>query len=735
MIEAARGYIARGWHVFPTHSVDDEGNCTCGKVPCKGAGKHPRTKNGLKDATTDPAQIEEWFGGDAPASNIAIRTGRISGITVIDVDAGSGKDGEETWANLHQGRKATPTLKALTGGGGFHDIFQYSPALKSAQNIHGKDIDCRNDGGYIIAAPSRHKSGASYAWMEEGAALAKLPEHLANPVKGRRQGKGATTDGADAKTKSKQRARVRREYSLGEVESMLALIPADNRDAWMNYGIALGRAFDRSEPAWTIYVGWADKWRGTKAANHDEVMHNAFHVLSQEQPEGAAVTIASIVSAAKELGWEPAGGVVSRDDFVFFGESNAFLYRPTRATWQSGAVDAVCEGVVVQTSDGPKTVPASSIIKVNNAATAMTSDPDQPEIIEGANFTDGELVSCRGARTVNVYRHARPPAGDSDKAGPFIDHTQRLMRQDGDACQFLNYMAHRVQRTGEKPRFALLVAGEQGTGKDTCVEFCIPAIGSWNVANIDPSAFDSDFTEYRKASLVRINETANHGDASKWAFNERTKVLIAGAPDIAEINPKYGRKYWARMHCGVILTTNSLAAGIYIPQDDRRYDVIECATLQQMGLGDEQERREYFQKLWHWFHNGGAGHVAAFLKTRDISRFSASEGQRKTAAHQSVASSGLTQDEWLDDYLASVGDPPAFRADRLVEHAAAHHSMTQNEVARQLSPAAARAGYRKFPNRAERSGRWRINGKRVAIYADVKRVGIGYDPTTDEFLK
>ena len=49
---AARPYAARDWPVFPLHTMTPSG-CSCGKPDCPDPGKHPWTRNGFKDATTD----------------------------------------------------------------------------------------------------------------------------------------------------------------------------------------------------------------------------------------------------------------------------------------------------------------------------------------------------------------------------------------------------------------------------------------------------------------------------------------------------------------------------------------------------------------------------------------------------------------------------------------------------------------------------------------------------------
>lgn len=73
------------WHVIPLHWIEN-GQCSCkGKtVNCK-PGKHPLTKNGVKDATLDPSAIREWW-SRWPQANIGIACGEKSGIFVLDVD-------------------------------------------------------------------------------------------------------------------------------------------------------------------------------------------------------------------------------------------------------------------------------------------------------------------------------------------------------------------------------------------------------------------------------------------------------------------------------------------------------------------------------------------------------------------------------------------------------------------------------------------------------------------------
>jgi hypothetical protein len=699
-LEWAELYVSIGWKIFPLHSINDDGQCTCGTKDCGDAGKHPKGRRGLKDATDDLEKIREWFADES--SNIGLATGEISGITVIDVDTADGKAGAASYAELIAEKGEPDTLIAQTGSGGMHLVFKYNSAVKTASNVLGPGIDSRNDGGYIVACPSRHRSGGVYSWLNwEDAELGNLPAHMAIKKDGRGRPKGDDLG--------------RKKYTIEQVRGMLKCIPADDRDRWRAFGIILGRTFNRIDEAWALYHEWSDSWGGEKGRNHNEIMHEAFYVLSAKQSDKDA-TMGSIVHCAIENGWAPAMGEVPVEHFIYFAPGNSFVYRPTSAMWVAGAVNVACSPV----NEAGKIVKPADWLQQNMLATSMTSDPIlEGDYIKGQDCREGVLVEHKGAAIFNAYRGPSIELGDSRMAQPFLKHVAKVFPKDGDADQFLDFMAHRVQRPWEKPRFALLIAGDQGVGKDTAVEFCCPAIGSWNVSNIDPSALDSGFNEFAASVLVRVSETANMHDMNKWAFNERMKVLIAGSPDNMMINPKYGQKYSVRMHCGVILTTNHLTTGIYIPPDDRRYDVIEAATKEEMGLGTSEASREYFGELWDWFVEGGDRHVAAYLFERKLNGFSAANGQRKTDAHRSVVLLNMSADSWAVDAIDELQTPVVVRVSSILR-IITKNGGNEREASAKIQNVMTRLGYSflKNPNRAD--GRWVFDGKKKsAVY--VKR--------------
>jgi putative DNA primase/helicase len=160
LLDAALQYAGRGWHVFPVQWMRN-GQCSCRDgINCRQSAKHPRTRNGLKDATTDRTQIETWW-RKWPDANLAIRTGTISGLLVLDVD---GNEGVATLKEIIDGHGPLPRHTAIVlTRRGFHIYLTYNQNLDIRPSA-GAGLEVRCNDAYVIAPPSRHATGHIYAW-------------------------------------------------------------------------------------------------------------------------------------------------------------------------------------------------------------------------------------------------------------------------------------------------------------------------------------------------------------------------------------------------------------------------------------------------------------------------------------------------------------------------------------------------------------------------------------------
>ncbi|QUY61145.1 bifunctional DNA primase/polymerase [Gulosibacter molinativorax] len=138
--EAAARFAAAGVPVFP---------CVPGE-------KRPLVRRGFHDATSDPAQVADWW-SRWPAANIGVPTGTPSGVEVVDVDVHSTGTGFPAFRTAHrEGLAAGWASLVRTPSGGLHAYYPADPdRSQSSWQAARAHVDFRGDGGYIIAPPSR----------------------------------------------------------------------------------------------------------------------------------------------------------------------------------------------------------------------------------------------------------------------------------------------------------------------------------------------------------------------------------------------------------------------------------------------------------------------------------------------------------------------------------------------------------------------------------------------------
>lgn len=148
--DEAEALAGLGLHVFPVGP-----DC-----------RRPLTEHGYKDASATPWDVAALWQG-RPDANIAIATGNLSGVFVLDVDCkNGGADGRDTLQHLIREHDKLPeSWRSETPSGGSHLYFRQPDdrALRNKVNIR-PGLDVRTTGGSAAAPPSQRGEGG-YAWI------------------------------------------------------------------------------------------------------------------------------------------------------------------------------------------------------------------------------------------------------------------------------------------------------------------------------------------------------------------------------------------------------------------------------------------------------------------------------------------------------------------------------------------------------------------------------------------
>lgn len=182
LADSAFEYASAGWEVFPLHPWD----CRCVRFRRPGCGlqerdrgKVPLTVHGVLDASSNVAQVTEWW-SRWPNANIGLRVPL--GVVVLDIDPRSG--GHETWHRLIAANGAAPTRTAISGRGDGGQHRYYSHPGGTLRDSIGAGIDVKTNKGYVVAPPSIHAaSGLPYRWENATAPIERLPLWLVNVLR------------------------------------------------------------------------------------------------------------------------------------------------------------------------------------------------------------------------------------------------------------------------------------------------------------------------------------------------------------------------------------------------------------------------------------------------------------------------------------------------------------------------------------------------------------------------
>lgn len=272
--------------VFPTHGVKQDKTCTCNNPECKNIGKHPFTQHGVNDASKDIEQVARMF-QYRDDLNIGIRTGRVSGFFVLDVDGQKG--GFDSLDSLMNTYGEFPPTVIVATGRGCHIYFSYPDNMEIRNRTDFMPgLDIRGESGYVIGVPSMHASGKQYEFSPNSTgstspAPASFLEMIKAPKKEERR--PLSQDHSTGATS---------EWSEEEVWKMLEVLNPDMPyQEWVNIGFALQSGGFRL----SMWDAWSRM--GEKYENGD--CEKRWHGFRPD----SGITMGTLVQLAQLNGWKP----------------------------------------------------------------------------------------------------------------------------------------------------------------------------------------------------------------------------------------------------------------------------------------------------------------------------------------------------------------------------------------------------------------------------------------------
>ncbi len=206
-----------------------------------GPNKAPLPGYGLSTATNDPNTVAAIW-AKHPNAGVAIAC-EASNLVVLDCDPRNG--GDETLAKLRQADQdfadaLDATVQVETQSGGKHFYFAAEVGASFAGKL-GKGLDIKHR-GYVVAPPSKGLTG-SYGWVK-GQSLFDLAPLQAPRLMTR------TSQSGTQKMETTADFDIPDDASIKDLRYALQLIPADDRDTWINLGMALKTAGEVGHDLW-----------------------------------------------------------------------------------------------------------------------------------------------------------------------------------------------------------------------------------------------------------------------------------------------------------------------------------------------------------------------------------------------------------------------------------------------------------------------------------------------------
>jgi len=514
-------------------------------------------------------QISDWHGAEA---NVAIVTGAVSDLFVLDVDSPEAQALVDE-LNLPE----TPTVRTSKGR---HYYFKNPPfEVRNTVRIKGVELDVRGEGGYVVGPGSLHPDGTQYQWeVTPGeCAFAELPEAVLGLLTQDTSSTNLTSQTGRAKYLDAGKYSFWLNREVGEQLAVLREATEGKRnDTLFKVAARLANHAAALELDWEFVATTLRPTAlaiGLTGSEIDTTLQSAWERGSKTPTEWLTIAQKWLYVATPDRFWS------DRTDLALTPEAFSRHYSDVRPM-EKGTLANFLTG-------------AGLIDKVLD----FRFEPSQPR----------GIITHKGERFFNTYHEPSIKAEEGDWT-PLTEFLDYLIPDKSERDHLVQMIAWTIANPGEKLSYALLLQSkEHGVGKSTLVEIWRNLLGFENTRMTNSEEMDSPYQSYLENTLLVALEELDLG--SGIAVYNRLKAMIT-APT-AVINVKYRPQREVPNYANFVFLSN-LEAPIFIEQADRRFFVVDTPA--------ERRPPAYWSGFYEWW-KGNLGVVKAYFESVDLGDF------------------------------------------------------------------------------------------------------------------
>ncbi len=452
------------------------------------------------------------------------------------------------------------------------------------------------------------------------------------------------------------------------VQSALAIIPSDDREMWIKFGIALKQNLpqDVARQLWGVWSQKSDKYDPDDC----DRTWDSF----KDSPGGEAITLASIFFHARNLGWTDDVQPMSREVEVL--NSTHFVAVAGAKTWVfKEDYDPELQRQVLKRLgfDDFKKLHSHTKVQIAQGDLVKKRPIAQVWLEHPLRRTFDSIVFLPNQPTppgtYNTWRGFACSATQGNWSLMQAHIRDVICSGDTLAAEYLmNWMAFAVQHPEKPAEVAVVLQGNRGTGKGKYANAMTALFGPHATTVSQASHLTGHFNGHLKdCTFLFVDEGMWAGDK---AGENVLKALIT--EPVIQMEKKFQDPTPIKNRLHIMIASNSewvVPAGAH----ERRYFVLHVSDV-------HMQDKAYFAALDRQMYElGGLEAMLHDLLRRDLSTFDIRAVPRTAALDQQVINSLDAMHTWWLDHLGSTVPDWQYQCRRTLVEACAHKCSTPSQ--------------------------------------------------------